>query len=117
TACNLGQTTELVRFKGTKLDRTSFAHPFLDRAVLGVNATYVTTDQGTGAVHTAPAHGVDDFATGKRYDLPEVQYVDDSGRQMHTERFGGNQPQPYEGLTVFKSNPVIIELLKEKGAL
>ena len=104
-------------FPGTALDGATFQHPFLDRTVLGTNATYVTADQGTGAVHTAPAHGVDDFATGKRYNLPEVQYVDDSGRQMHTERFGGGQPQPYEGLTVFKSNPVIIELLKEKGAL
>ena len=104
-------------FPGTALDGTTFQHPFLDRTVVGTNATYVTADQGTGAVHTAPAHGVDDFATGKRYDLPEVQYVDDSGRQMHTERFGGGQPQPYEGLSVFKSNPIIIELLKEKGAL
>jgi isoleucyl-tRNA synthetase len=111
------QADILALFKGTALDGTTFQHPFLDRAVLGVNATYVTADQGTGAVHTAPAHGVDDFATGKRYNLPEVQYVDDSGRHMHTERFGGHQPQPYEGLTVFKSNPVIIELLKEKGAL
>ena len=107
----------IARFKGSALDRTTFAHPFLDRSILGTNATYVTDDTGTGAVHTAPAHGVDDFSTGKRYDLPEVQYVDDAGRQSHTERFGGGQPQPYEGLTVFKSNPVIIELLKEKGAL
>jgi isoleucyl-tRNA synthetase len=104
-------------FKGTALDGAIFQHPFLDRSILGVNATYVTTDQGTGAVHTAPAHGVDDFATGKRYNLPEVQYVDDAGRQMHTERFGSGRPQPYEGLTVFKSNPVIIDLLREKGAL
>jgi isoleucyl-tRNA synthetase len=111
------QADILAVFKGTVLDGTTFQHPFLDRTVLGTNATYVTSDQGTGAVHTAPAHGVDDFATGKRYNLPEVQYVDDGGHQMHTERFGGNQPQPYEGLTVFKSNPVIIELLKEKGAL
>jgi isoleucyl-tRNA synthetase len=107
----------VARIPGTALDRATFQHPFLDRSILGVLADYVTDDTGTGAVHTAPAHGVDDFATGKRYDLPEVQYVDDSGRQMHTERFGGGQPQPYEGLTVFKSNPVIIELLKEKGAL
>jgi isoleucyl-tRNA synthetase len=111
------QADILALFKGTALDGATFAHPFLDRTVLGTNATYVTADQGTGAVHTAPAHGVDDFATGKRYDLPEVQYVDDAGRQMHTERFGGGVAQPYEGLTVFKSNPVIIELLKEKGAL
>ena len=95
------QADILAVFPGTVLDGTTFQHPFLDRTVLGTNATYVTADQGTGAVHTAPAHGVDDFATGKRYDLPEVQYVDDSGRQVHTERFGGNQPQPYEGLSVF----------------
>ncbi len=107
----------VARVKGSALDGTTFQHPFLDRTVLGTNATYVTADQGTGAVHTAPAHGVDDFATGKRYSLPEVQYVDDAGRQMHTERFGGGTAQPYEGLTVFKSNPVILELLKEKGAL
>ncbi len=104
-------------FKGSQLDGTTFAHPFLDRAVAGTNATYVTADQGTGAVHTAPAHGVDDFATGKRYSLPEVQYVDDAGRQMHTERFGGGAAQPYEGLSVWKSNPVILNLLREKGAL
>jgi isoleucyl-tRNA synthetase len=111
------QSDMVAAFKGVHLDRASFQHPFLNRTVLGTNATYVTADQGTGAVHTAPAHGVDDFATGKRYDLPEVQYVDDAGRQMGTERFGGNHAQPYEGLTVFKSNPVIIELLKEKHAL
>ena len=76
-----------------------------------MTADYVTADQGTGAVHTAPAHGVDDFATGRRYGLPDVQYVDDLGRQMHT---GG---QPYDGLTVFKSNQPIIEVLRECGAL
>jgi len=111
------QSDILALFPGTRLDRVTFQHPFLDRSILGTNADYVTADTGTGAVHTAPAHGVDDFATGKRYNLPEVQYVDDSGRHMHTERFGGGEPQPYEGLTVFKSNPVIIELLKQRGAL
>jgi len=116
-ACGLGEVKEIARFKGSALDRSTFQHPFLDRAVIGTNATYVTDDTGTGAVHTAPAHGVDDFATGKRYELLEVQYIDDAGRQMGTERFGGGVAQTYEGLTVFKSNPVIIELLKEKGAL
>jgi isoleucyl-tRNA synthetase len=116
-ACSLTDATEIARFPGTALNRTTFAHPFLSRSILGVNATYVTDDTGTGAVHTAPAHGADDFITGQRYHLPEVQYVDDSGRQIGTERFGGGHPQPYEGLTVFKSNPVIVELLKEKGAL
>jgi len=52
-ACQLGATTELARFKGSQLDRVTFQHPFLDRSILGVNATYVTADTGTGAV----AHG------------------------------------------------------------
>jgi isoleucyl-tRNA synthetase len=130
------QADMVAAFAGKHLDRATFAHPFLERTVLGTNAVYVTADQGTGAVHTAPAHGVDDFATGKKYELPNVQYVDDAGRQMNTgASFGAMQgqsesidrakwaardfgePQPYEGLTIFKSNPVIIELLKSKGAL
>jgi isoleucyl-tRNA synthetase len=110
-ACNLPDAIEIARFPGSRLDRVTFQHPFLDRTVLGVIAEYVTGEQGTGAVHTAPAHGVDDFYTGKRYDLPELQYVDNSGRHRNTNG------QPYEDLTVFKSNPIIIELLKEKGAL
>ncbi|SNS83942.1 Isoleucyl-tRNA synthetase [Granulicella rosea] len=104
-------TDVVARFPGAKLDRTTFKHPFLDRTILGVLAEYVTADQGTGAVHTAPAHGVDDFQTGKRYDLPELQYISHSGHQMNT---GG---QPYEGLALFDSNPVITELLRESGAL
>ncbi|QNI35376.1 isoleucine--tRNA ligase [Edaphobacter albus] len=110
-ACNLTETTEIARFKGEMLDRVTFQHPFLDRTILGTLASYVTAEQGTGAVHTSPAHGVDDFATGVRYNLTPVQFVDDAGRQSNTDG------KPYEGLTVFKSNPVVIELLKEKGAL
>jgi len=109
-ACSL-DAKEIARFKGCVLDGVTFQHPFLDRSILGVNADYVTTEQGTGAVHTAPAHGVDDFYTGKRYGIEVKFYVDDSGRQMHT---GG---QPYEGLSVFKSNPVIMDVLRANGAL
>jgi isoleucyl-tRNA synthetase len=112
------QTDILAVFTGNHLEHTTFQHPFLDRSILGVTADYVTADQGTGAVHTAPAHGVDDFHTGQRYHLPEIQYVDNAGRQRHTADASSHDiAQPYEDLTVFKSNPVIIELLKEKGAL
>jgi len=105
-------------FTGKHLEHATFQHPFLDRSILGVTADYVTAEQGTGAVHTSPAHGVDDFHTGQRYRLPELQYVDNAGRQRHTsDASSHNITQPYEDLTVFKSNPVIIELLKEKGAL
>ncbi|MDQ2833057.1 MAG: isoleucine--tRNA ligase [Acidobacteriota bacterium] len=105
------QTDVIAAFAGSRMERVTFQHPFLERSVLGVLADYVTADQGTGAVHTAPAHGVDDFATGKRYGLPELQYVDNAGRQRNTDG------QPYEDLTVFKSNQPIIEILREHGAL
>jgi isoleucyl-tRNA synthetase len=105
------QSDIVALFPGSKLERVTFRHPFLDRSILGVVADYVTAEQGTGAVHTSPAHGVDDFSTGKRYDLPELQYVDNAGRQRNT---GG---QLYEDLTVFKSNQPIIEILREHGAL
>jgi isoleucyl-tRNA synthetase len=105
------QADVIAVFKGSRLEHTTFQHPFLERSILGVNATYVTADQGTGAVHTSPAHGVDDFHTGKRYGLPDLQYVDDAGRHRNT---GG---QVYEDLTIFKSNAPIIDLLRERGAL
>ncbi len=117
--CSLDVAPEpLVRFNGSRMEATTFQHPFLDRTVLGVTADYVTADQGTGAVHTAPAHGVDDFYTGKRYGLPELQYVDNAGRQKNTgSHGGGGEPEPYEGLTVFESNKVITQVLREHGAL
>jgi isoleucyl-tRNA synthetase len=105
-------------FTGAVLAGTTYDHPFLDRVIRGVHAHYVTSDQGTGAVHTAPAHGVDDFYTGMAYSLPELQYVDNAGRQSNTaDASSKNTAQVYEGLTVFKSNAVIVELLRERGAL
>ena len=108
--CSLGETVEIARFNGRKLDRTTFAHPFLDRSILGVLAEYVTTEQGTGAVHTAPDHGPDDFATGKKYDLDLVGNVDDAGRLR-------NGLPEYDNLHIKKANAPIIELVKTKGAL
>ena len=68
-ACKLEEAQEIARFKGAGLERTTFQHPFLERAILGVLATYVTADTGTGAVHTAPSHGADDFYTGQKYGI------------------------------------------------
>src|SRR6201996_4686201 len=113
-ACNLlgslKTAVETASFPGSKLDRVTFAHPFLDRQILGVNADYVTTEQGTGAVHTAPAHGPDDFATGQRYDLPLTCNVDAHGKLR-------NGLPEYDGLFVHKANAPIIELLVTKSAL
>jgi len=101
----------IATFPGAKLDRVTFAHPFLEREILGVNAEYVTTDQGTGAVHTAPSHGPDDFATGVKYELPLTCNVDAQGKLRNYDG------QPFDGLFVDKANHVIKQLLQERGAL
>ena len=117
-ACNLGEAKELARFKGSLLDRTTFQHPFLDRSILGVLATYVTADQGTGAVHTAPSHGADDFYTGQRYGLDPTCRVDASGRiHVDPEAWHHQAPPAFDGKKVWAANPIIIAMLEESGAL
>ncbi|MGA2887584.1 MAG: isoleucine--tRNA ligase [Terracidiphilus sp.] len=117
-ACKLGPTTELARFKGSQLDRVTFQHPFLERSILGVNALYVTADTGTGAVHTAPAHGADDYNTGLRYGLDPLCRVDEVGRiTMDPEAWKLAAPPAFEGLKVWAANPVILAMLEERGAL
>jgi isoleucyl-tRNA synthetase len=117
-ACNLGKTTEWARFKGAVLDRIVFQHPFLERSVLGVLATYVTADQGTGAVHTAPAHGADDFTTGQRYGLDPTCRVDATGHlRVDPEAWPLAAPPAFEGKTVWAANPIIVAMLEERNAL
>jgi len=100
----------IARFPGRKLEGTTFNHPFLDRKILGVLADYVTLEQGTGAVHTAPSHGADDFYTGVKYGLDPACNVDAAGR-LHR-----GLPE-YEGQTVFEANKPIIDLLRSRGVL
>jgi isoleucyl-tRNA synthetase len=116
--CNLGPTTELARLKGSQLERTTFQHPFLDRSILGVLATYVTSDTGTGAVHTAPSHGADDFYTGQRYGLDQTCRVDAAGH-VHVDPSAWNlaAPPAFEGKKVWAANPIIVAILEESGAL
>ena len=83
-------------------------HPFIDRESLLVPTDYVTLDAGTGLVHTAPGHGADDFATGKKYGLPIDAPVGDDG--VFTSGL-------WQGQHVFKANPKIIEHLRSSGAL
>jgi isoleucyl-tRNA synthetase len=111
-ASKVGLTSkhELARFHGEKVESKTFAHPFLDRDILGVLADYVTMDTGTGVVHTAPSHGADDFNTGVKYKLELTTNVDGAGL-LH------NGLPEYDGLQVFKANAPIIELLKKRGAL
>ena len=109
-SCKLGDATVGARFPGRQLEYATFAHPFLDRSILGVLANYVTTEQGTGAVHTAPSHGVDDFYTGTKYKIDQRTKVDEAGRLQE------GLPE-YDGKTVFQANQPIIELLKSRGVL
>jgi len=106
----LSETRELASFSGRKLEYSNFAHPFLDRTIIGVLADYVTMDQGTGVVHTAPSHGADDFATGLKYKLDLTTNVDESGMMRK------GLPE-YDGKRVFDANASIIELVKQRGAL
>ena len=117
-SCKFSATKELARFKGSQLERTTFQHPFLDRSILGVLATYVTADTGTGAVHTAPSHGADDFYTGVRYGLDPTCRVDGAGH-VHVDPAAWNlaAPPAFEGLKVWAANPVIMAMLEERGAL
>jgi isoleucyl-tRNA synthetase len=117
-ACGLDSVKELARFKGAALERATFQHPFLERSVLGVLATYVTADTGTGAVHTAPSHGADDFYTGQRYGLDPTSRVD-AGGHIHFDPavWPLATPPPFDGKKVFAANPIIVAMLEERGAL
>jgi isoleucyl-tRNA synthetase len=97
-------------WKGAKFEGVLFQHPFLDTQVPGVLADYVTLDQGSGIVHTAPGHGADDFRTGQKYGLESYAPQDDDGR------FIEGLPE-YKGKTVFEANPIVIELLKKRDML
>jgi isoleucyl-tRNA synthetase len=118
TACNLTDAVEIARFKGTKLEHLHFKHPFLERTILGVLGTYVTADTGTGAVHTAPSHGADDFYTGQRYDLDKTCRVDAAG-YVHVDQkaWPHSELPPFEGKKVWDANPIVLDMLKTRGAL
>ncbi len=97
-------------FKGRALEHVRFRHPLYARDSVGVLADYVTLEQGTGAVHTAPGHGTDDFATGIRYGLDIYAPIARDGRFTADVGVVG-------GLKVFEANPVVEAALAERGAL
>jgi len=97
-------------YKGSELEGIMLQHPFYDKQVPVILGEHVTTETGTGAVHTAPAHGQDDYVVGLQYNLPVECPVD--GRGVFIESTEG-----VAGEFIFKANATIIDLLKNQGTL
>lgn len=96
--------------KGQVLEHLKLRHPFIERVVPVVLGEHVTTDSGTGAVHTAPAHGPDDYYVGLQYQLPLINPVLKNG-------CFAEDVQHFAGLHVLKANPVVLEVLKTHHVL
>ena len=108
--CDIKEARILGTYKGRDFEGMRFQHPFLPLQVPGLLADYVTLDQGTGVVHTAPGHGADDFYSGQKYGLDIYAPIDDKGRYLE------GMPE-YLGKDVFSANPIVIKLLADRGAL
>ncbi|MGC9055664.1 MAG: isoleucine--tRNA ligase [Candidatus Saccharicenans sp.] len=101
---------ELAVFPGRELEGLKAKHPFINRESVLVLADYVTLEDGTGCVHTAPGHGYDDYLTGVAYGLDIYTPVDEQGRFLP-------QVEHYGGLNVFEANAKIVEDMKKDGSL
>jgi len=103
---------------GEELVHNRYKQPiFGDQGVEGefIYADYVTLEDGTGVVHSAPGHGVDDYNAGMRFNIPIVMPVDDDGNFYKGEGIGTGGP--WSGMNVNDANPKIIEWLRERGTL
>ncbi len=98
------------KLDGINLEHAKFKHPIFDRPSIAVMADYVTTDDGTGVVHTAPSHGRDDFFTGQKYGLPVPNTVDERG--ILTTESG-----EFEGVSYKDCDTVVVARLAETGNL
>jgi isoleucyl-tRNA synthetase len=106
----LPEGTIVATVEGRELEGLVCGHPFVRRDSVGVLADYVTLDAGTGIVHTAPGHGLEDYATGVAYRLPVLAPIDSRGR------FTDEYPD-MKGVGVFEANPRIVEMMRERGIL
>jgi isoleucyl-tRNA synthetase len=97
-------------FTGSEFENLEAQHPFINRKSKLINGTHVTLEAGTGAVHTAPAHGLDDYNVGQKYDLPMESPVNEGG--LYTEAF----PE-MKGVHIWKANKLLVEVLRENGHL
>lgn len=105
-----GEYEVVQEFKGSDLERVVCRHPFMERDSLVILGEHVTLEQGTGCVHTAPGHGVEDFIVGKAYDLEVLSPVDNTG--TFTEEAG-----QFAGIKVDAANKIIVEELDKSGLL
>ncbi|MFA7299665.1 MAG: isoleucine--tRNA ligase, partial [Sideroxydans sp.] len=101
--------------KGGALENLPLQHPFYDRIVPIICGEHVTLEAGTGLVHTAPAHGVDDYVIGRKYSLPVENPVGDDGKFISTTLPVGEVP--LAGLFVWKGNDVVLQALADSGHL
>src|SRR5690606_5252231 len=95
---------------GKRLEGVRCRHPWLDRHSLVILGEHVTVEDGTGAVHTAPGHGQEDFDAGRAYQLPVIQPIDHRG--VFTSEAG-----PFAGMFYEEANRAIIDLLRERDML
>lgn len=115
----LSNTHILKTFSGKTLENVITEHPFIERHSPIVLADYVTADTGTGCVHTAPGHGLDDYFTGKKYNLEPYSPINDDGQYIRD----GQVPENLVGISVLShngknaANQHIIKILEEKQAL
>ncbi len=115
--CGWEDPTTLATFPGERLNGTIYKHPFLERDSKGILGDHVTLEQGTGAVHTAPGHGQEDYIIGLANHLPVYCPVDGAGRFFHAEGASGTLPEELIGKTVWEANPIVIEIMRDAGAL
>ena len=101
--------------KGAALKMLPLQHPFHDRTVPVICGDHVTTEAGTGAVHTAPAHGLDDYFVGQKYRLPTDNPVGDDGKFISTTPPAGDTP--LAGVFVWKANDIVLNALQASGHL
>src|SRR6185369_13296488 len=115
--CGWASYDVVATFPGAAIEGSIFRHPFLHRDSLGILADHVTLEQGTGAVHTAPGHGQEDYAIGRQYGIETYCPVDASGRFFHATGAEGRLPEDIIGKTVWEANPIVTGILKMHGAL
>jgi isoleucyl-tRNA synthetase len=115
--CGWSDVSKLAVFQGAQIEGAVFQHPLFERDSVGILADYVTLEQGTGAVHTAPGHGQEDYASGQRYGIATFCPVDAAGRFFRAEGAPGHIPDDLIGKTVWEGNPIVIDHLKAAGAL